>query len=71
MAEKDMAAGRVSTAARRAAAADQDARRNMSGMRSIWNSVSEVKMTAGSSVWPESEHVVNESTDARTGLEWP
>jgi hypothetical protein len=39
----------------------------MSGMRSIWNSVSDVKMTAGSSVWPESEYVVNESTDARTG----
>jgi hypothetical protein len=43
--------------------------KNMSGMRSIWNRVSEAKMTAGSRVWPESEYETNEMTEASTGSE--
>lgn len=45
-----------------------DLRKNMSGSLSSVNSVNEVKMTAGSRVWPVAEYVMKASTDARTGM---
>jgi hypothetical protein len=43
--------------------------RNMSGIRSIWNSVSDAKITAGFRSWPESEYATKEMTEASTGRE--
>lgn len=44
-------------------------RRNIKGMRSSWNSVSEVKITAGSKAWPDRLYATKERTAASTGSE--